>query len=641
MRQWRYRAISVLAVSAATVAPLAISVVTGAEHGLAASKSTQVPINKVGTAHFASLSDNEIRPGGDDVGADTAKAVANGSIRARTHAKPTSGTTPSGIIPTLPPLPVDTADSGWEGINHYQQRFTDGGNKWSLTPPDQAVCSNGTWVVESVNTAIAVYGANGGAAGSGVTSLNQFFWNDHEIDRSTSTASPHQLGDPSCVYDAGSNRFFLTVYDALSDTTGAGTGPSYVDIAVSDSGDPRGSWSIYQLNTTNDGSDGTPDRAICPCFADYPHLGTDANGLYITTNEYSSPDFDAFDGANVYAIDKKALTAHNASLHATMFSTQGLDPYKNVTYDGSTLAPALSAGTAYAPNTMYFLSSDAWSGDVPIHSEQVLVWKIANTNLISRSPGSLTLTGPQPVGVNSYYPPPRTDQKAGSVPLADCLNVTSCAKVVLGTPDRFKETEFPFDSGDTRMLQSAYADGLLWGALDTAVDVTVGGTPVTKAGIAYYVINPTSTGRPTVVKQDTLAAANGTNMSFPALGVTAAGKAVMAMSVAGKDYFPSAAYLTFDASSAPPSHVRIVGTGLGPDDDFSGYRGFEYNVPRWGDYGAASVVGGNVWIASEYIAQTCTLAQFTATDPDGRAFTCNRTRSALANWSTHIAKVTP
>jgi hypothetical protein len=46
-------------------------------------------------------------------------------------------------------------------------------------------------------------------------------------------------------------------------------------------------------------------------------------------------------------------------------------------------------------------------------------------------------------------------------------------------------------------------------------------------------------------------------------------------------------------------------------------------------------VGNTVWIASEYIAQTCTLAQYEAA-PFG---TCNNTRTALANWSTHIAAV--
>jgi hypothetical protein len=90
-----------------------------------------------------------------------------------------------------------------------------------------------------------------------------------------------------------------------------------------------------------------------------------------------------------------------------------------------------------------------------------------------------------------------------------------------------------------------------------------------------------------------------------------------------------------DQVGTPASGVTLVGAGKGPDDDFSGYRGFEYNIPRWGDYGAASVVGDTVWIASEYIAQTCTLSQFLAAP----AFTCGGTRTALANWSTHITAV--
>jgi len=232
------------------------------------------------------------------------------------------------------------------------------------------------------------------------------------------------------------------------------------------------------------------------------------------------------------------------------------------------------------------------------------------------------------VPVATYFPPPSTIQKPGSVPLADCLNITACAKIVLGTPDKFKESEFPFDSSDTRMLQSAYANGKLWGALGTAVDVD----GATRAGIAYYVVNP---GSNTLVKQGTLAV-SGNYITYPALGVTSSGKAVMAMTLAGPGYFPSAAYVRLnDQPATPASGVTVVGAGVGPDDDFSGYRGFQYNIPRWGDYGAASVVGNTVWIASEYIAQTCTLAQYEAA-PFG---TCGGTRTALANWATHITAV--
>ena len=139
----------------------------------------------------------------------------------------------------------------------------------------------------------------------------------------------------------------------------------------------------------------------------------------------------------------------------------------------------------------------------------------------------------------------------------------------------------------------------------------------------------------TLAKQQTITVP-GNNISYPALGVTSAGKAVMALTLVGTDYFPSAAYVKIDATNGA-GPVNIVGAGLGPDDDFSGYRGFKYNIPRWGDYGAAAVVNGTVWIASEYIGQTCTLAQYTAS-PLG---SCGGTRTALANWGTFISSVTP
>jgi hypothetical protein len=563
-------------------------------------------------------------PTGENAAADT-KAVANRSPHS--HAKATRGTPPpSGINPTQT-LGVATAESGFQGLNHFDSRTADGGNQYSTTPPDQGLCVGNGQVLEPINDVIRVYDQSGNPLDAAV-SVNQFFWGDHWIVRATGVNSPHNMGDLSCIYDAGTNRFYIAAFDQTVDAAGNILGPSFIDFAVSPAGTALGTWTIYQFDTTDDGTDGTPSHPNCPCFADYPHIGTDANGFYVTTNEYSSIPFGTYyDGANVYVFDKSALGSGTQIVPGAMFNTARTDLYKGTLYDGFTLAPALSTGTAYAPNTMYFLSSDSFAGDAPIDSEQILVWKIANTALIHSNPAALQLTHTT-VPVATYFPPPLSDQKPGPVPLADCLNITACAKIALGTPDKFKEYEYAFDSGDTRMLQSAYAHGLLWGALDTAVDV--GG--VTKAGVAYYVVDP---GSNTLVKQGTLAVP-GNNISFPALGVTSGGNAVMAMTLVGRDYFPSAAYVRLnDVPGTPASGLTVVGAGKGPDDDFSGYRGFLYDQPRWGDYGAASVVGDTVWIASEYIAQTCTLAQYEAA-PFG---TCGGTRTALANWSTHIAAV--
>ncbi len=84
--------------------------------------------------------------------------------------------------------------------------------------------------------------------------------------------------------------------------------------------------------------------------------------------------------------------------------------------------------------------------------------------------------------------------------------------------------------------------------------------------------------------------------------------------------------------------VHVAQAGAGPADGFSGYKIENFPNParpRRGDYGAATVVGNQIWIASEYIGQTCTFATYEAD------FTCGGTRTALANWDTRISLINP
>ncbi len=112
---------------------------------------------------------------------------------------------------------------------------------------------------------------------------------------------------------------------------------------------------------------------------------------------------------------------------------------------------------------------------------------------------------------------------------------------------------------------------------------------------------------------------------FPALAVNAAGKGAVVFTVAGEDYYPSAAYALLDAVNGA-GRIVITDPGFGPDDGFSGYFP-NCRVGRWGDYSAAvSDEGGNIWMATEAINQP--LAVF----PPG---------VLAANWGTFIAAVTP
>ena len=108
----------------------------------------------------------------------------------------------------------------------------------------------------------------------------------------------------------------------------------------------------------------------------------------------------------------------------------------------------------------------------------------------------------------------------------------------------------------------------------------------------------------------------------------------MAFTLLGRDHFPSAAYASIGEHGVGDVHVAAAGAG--PQDGFSEYKAFgDPPRPRWGDYGSAASDGRNIWIASEYIAQTCTLAEFEE-DPS-----CGGTRVILGNWATRISQVRP
>ena len=221
--------------------------------------------------------------------------------------------------------------------------------------------------------------------------------------------------------------------------------------------------------------------------------------------------------------------------------------------------------------------------------------------------------------------PPKSDQKPGDIPLGECINDTTTADDRSGraagsssssTSPAHDEVESTPDSNDTRMQQTWYVNGMLWGAHGTAVKV--GGE--LKAGIAWFVVSPKINGagkvEGQVKKQGYLALAT-TTSPYPAIAMTPNGKGAIAFTVLGEDYYPSAGYATIDAAgTVGPIHVAAA--GLGPDDGFTSYKAFVGDPPRtrWGDYGAAVTDGNTIWIASEYIAQTCTLR---AVLPDRRA----------------------
>jgi hypothetical protein len=579
---------------------------------------------------------------------------------------------------------------GFEGLNHYQQRYSRGGNQFSVEPPDQGLCVGGGYELEALNQVLNVFDSSGTSllpdnTATNIVSgfprnvnhavdLNSFYGYAPAIDRTTGVRGPF-LTDPTCLYDAATHRFFLVVLTLDTYPNGAFTLVNHLDIAVSQTSNPTGTWNMYHVDVTGDGSPGNTGGP-CPCLGDYPHIGADANGFYVTTNAYPwGPG--SFDGAQIYAFSKAQLAAGAASVTMVHIDTTAMvnatSPVAQ-TEPGFTVWPAQSPATGSfdtrAGGIEYFLSSNA--GDEAAgtaftgSSTNLIVWALKNTSSLNSASPALSLKT-KVLGVNQYGIPPKQKQPGwGTLATTDtpqgfCINDTTTVTIAgtgcwrllfVGQPAHNEVISRP-DSNDTRMQQVMYANGKLWGALDTAL--TVDGA--NRAGIAWYILTPDGSGATLHAKlnlQGYLGVA-GKDLTYPAIGVTASGRGVMAFTATGDALNPSAAYAPIDATYGVGAWNLVPGgTGAAQDDGFTSYKSQVGNPPRtrWGDYGAAAVYGNSVWIASEYIADACTYTDwggpfFSGGTGDNLLGTCGGAshgpgvRTALANWSTRISRLVP
>jgi len=629
---------------------LAINANSQVTRQISSSGSTQIQDTTIGADGIqAPEIDSAISEGDDDLGIDIPgaggktnlnRSIAPGqgqgqTVAARGHAK----SNPEVIISV-------------DGLNFHDQRFANNGNQFSVVPPDQGLCAGNGFVVESVNDVLRVLDSNGNTLRT--TDLNTFYGYAAAINR---TVSPLTFGpevtDPSCHFDSATQRWFqvaLTL-DRAVPTSQNLNGNNHLDIAVSSTANPLDPWTIFRLPVQDDGTQGTPDHNCVarvringgitlihgPCLGDYPHLGMDANGLYLTTNEFNL-FANGFRGSQIYAISKQGLVSGGPA-NVVQFDTAALAPNLPYGVPGFTVWGAISpsVGDFDADNggTEFFLSSLAVFSSTRSFN-QLVQWNVTNTQSLNSATPAVNLSTAL-VNTQLYAIPHSSTQKIGDFPLGQCLEDstittpfgTGCWRFFVGAGGPFTEHEAILPSNDSRMQQVSLANGKLWAALDT--DVLVNGTD-DQAGAAFFVVNPNSR---KVLNQGIVALANN-NLTYPAVGVTSSGRGVMAFTVVGNDHFPSAAYTSLDAL-AGAGDIHIVQEGAAPDDGFSAYPQISFPPrPRWGDYGAAAVDGdGSLWFASEDIAHPCDLTTYVATN-----FTCGGTRGAFGNWATRITHAT-
>ncbi|NUS53003.1 MAG: hypothetical protein HOQ22_18435, partial [Nocardioidaceae bacterium] len=567
-----------------------------------------------------------------------------------------------GIFPRHPldaPVVPSSAVAGgvdWRasvnGLTHRDTRLANNGNQFSVEPPDQGLCVGGGFVVEAVNSAIQVRSTADAGALTGVQDLNTFLGYPAAIDRQAGVIGP-QVIDPVCLYDPDHDRFVFADTTLGSNPDGSFTGKNTIDVAVSNTGDPTGTWTVYHVPAQNDGTDGTPNHGCTtdgttpgPCFQDYPHIGADANGIFISTNEYDlfGPDFNA---AQVFSFSKAELAAHPATIRMTLVENLEL-----VGTPGFTVWPATSPVGQYstaAGGTEFALSTVAGDGSETGNptgtAKRIGVWAITNTASLDSPTPDLRVSS-RKVTSETYVFPPKSDQKVGDIPLGECINDTTlptpfgpgCWQAFFEPADEpaHNEVESTPDSLDTRMQQTWFTNGILWGSAGTAV--RVGGE--LKAGVAWFKVRPSVNGNGKVggsIRDEGYIALANNNLTMPAITMTPGGRGAIGFTVLGEDHFPSAAYVRI-GSGGSVGPIHISGPGLGPDDGFTSYKAFVGDPPRtrWGDYGAAVTDGETIWLANEHIGQTCTLAEYFPSPNLANFGSCGGTRTSLGNWFTRI-----
>ena len=580
--------------------------------------------------------------------------------------------TPADITPTSGSL-------GFAGLTHFDSRYSDGGNQFSGEPADLGMCTDGTHVLELVNNAVQLFQEDGtpvydgtyGNAGSTATldsdwnvrdalSLNQFFDQPWAFDRAKYFADdwnedPGTFGpnlfDIACIYYPGSgpsdDMWIATAAKIdVVDTTGDYTdrGANSVLIAVNDDDvTDLEDWAIWEIDTTNDGLNGTPDHGcdLGPCFGDYPQVGVNEDGVFITTNEFSF--FGAgFYGAQLYAIDRLDLASGEPNPDYVHLENVFSETVNDVSY---TLQPA-NTSEPQNGHVMYFgMSVSPYTATV---TDQLAVFALDTADLHEPNPGTLvtredltetTVTTPVKYGSPQWALQKKPTLDA-QTPFLNFLNAGG-----LGVRYAKQKSPIPVDAGSGKFYGAWMDGGYLFFATATAAKGTGGAVYSSingswssikqRAALALFVVDLDQVGSTTATTADAkVYGVTGANLIYPSVAVHA-GVGGMGSTLVGPNYWPSAAAVTFDVDPGGLiSNPQVTYfPGIGPNDGFTGTGDGGYRT-RWGDYGAAGVDGdGDLWFAAHDIQSSCATDEFVNSVPFG---VCDGERSTYANWSTRV-----
>ena len=344
-------------------------------------------------------------------------------------------------LPTVTGLPVNANPGtfGFNGLTHADQRNASNGNQFSTEPPNPSIAVANGYVLLGVNNAIQVYSLLGAPLLPRVLSSNELYGVSPAINRANGINGVYPT-DMRVFHDQSINRWFVLQRAQDYDTAGNAVGSSHIYLAVSQTPDPTGTYNIYVIDTTDAANPG------CPCVADYPSIGADQYGFYISSNEFNSFS-ESFINAQVHAISKASLASGAARPVTYRIQLPFTTGYEFAIH------PAITPpGASYfvgSNGLQYFVSTQGRSaGD-----NKLAIFALTNTASLATANPSLAMIQAL-VTIIPYAAPNVANQRPGT------LTYGSTIGGVLAF----------IDGGDTRIQSASYAGGRLFTTMATAVN---------------------------------------------------------------------------------------------------------------------------------------------------------------------------
>ncbi|WP_287129518.1 hypothetical protein [Candidatus Cyanaurora vandensis] len=340
------------------------------------------------------------------------------------------------------------------------------------------------------------------------------------------------ISDPKFIYDSESGRYF-GVLIGYSNSTRKGAW----FLVTSTTNSASGTWNTFRVE-------------IASKLPDYPGFGVCSDKLLLSANNFGVKlgiPFN-FTGTVAVALNKSQLVGGNPSVAYTIFGNSGGGLKDSAGAQIFTLQPArgLSANT-----TCHLVSVNGTT------NAKAQLYRVTGVPGVG---GGAVLTTGLNLPIAPISSPVKVPQLGSSIKL---------------------------DSGDNRILDSVYRNGVLWGSFNSGCTFA-GDTTKYDCARVFKIGDVDGTAS---VQFDGSYGAAGFYYTYPALSIDAAGNMTTVFTASNSTIYSSVRFggLAAGATALEPSALLVS-------------SGAPYTGTRWGDYLGADFdsTDGSIWVIGEY-----------------------------------------